>query len=336
MKNLVDLRSDTVTSPSKGMLECVLEAKTGDDVYGEDPTANQLESYVASLTKKEKALFVTSGTQGNLTAILAHCQRGDEYIAGSEAHTYKYEAGGAAVLGSVQPQPIPFNSRGEIPLDLAELALKPDNNHFARTRLLCLENTNVGKVLSLAYLSETKEFAFKNELKVHLDGARAFNAAAKLDVPISEITKYADTCSLCLSKGLGAPMGSVLVGDSETIDRARRWRKMLGGGMRQAGLMAAAGMYALENNLDSLKQDQLNAASFASGIRELQTLGLEEEPQTNMVIIKIDDHKLVTLKEFLKKNNVLISSRRFVFHRDISTDSCTRLIDLMRVFDESY
>ena len=266
MDTIIDLRSDTVTRPSKAMLEAMASAVTGDDVYGEDPTVNALEDYAAELTKKEKALFVTSGTQGNLTSILAHCGRGDEYIAGHDAHTYKYEGGGAAVFGSVQPQPLPFNSLGEIPLDLVEQAIKPADHHFAQTKLLCLENTKAGKVLALDYLARAREFTRKAGLGLHLDGARAFNAAVRLNVPISEITKHVDSCSLCLSKGLGAPMGSVLVGDKALIDKARKWRKMLGGGMRQAGIMAAAGLFALKNHVSGLSDDHAKAVNFSKGV----------------------------------------------------------------------
>ena len=335
MGTIIDLRSDTVTSPSRAMLEAMSSAVTGDDVYGEDPTVNALEEYAAELTKKEKALFVTSGTQGNLTSILSHCGRGDEYIAGSDAHTYKYEAGGAAVLGSVQPQPVPFNSRGEIPLDLAQEAIKPLDHHFAKTKLLCLENTKAGKVLSLEYLSQAREFTKKTGLSLHLDGARAFNAAVKLDVPISEITTHVDSCSLCLSKGLGAPMGSVLVGDASLIESARKWRKMLGGGMRQAGIMAAAGLFALKNHVTDLRKDHEKAVLCWEGLRNLKTINLQDEPQTNMVILQVSAKVLAELQSFLKENGVLISSERLVFHRDISIESSAYLVELFETFDAS-
>ena len=335
MGTIIDLRSDTVTSPSKAMLEAMTSAATGDDVYGEDPTVNALEEYAAELTKKEKALFVTSGTQGNLTAILSHCERGDEYIAGSDAHTYKYEAGGAAVLGSVQPQPVPFNSRGEIPLDLAQDAIKPLDHHFAKTKLFCLENTKAGKVLTLEYLSQAREFTKKMGLSLHLDGARAFNAAVKLDVPISEITSHVDSCSLCLSKGLGAPMGSVLVGDASLIESARKWRKMLGGGMRQAGIMAAAGLFALKNHVTDLSKDHEKAVLCWEGLRNLKTINLQGEPQTNMVILQASAKILAELQRFLKEHGVLISSERLVFHRDVSIESSAYLVELFETFDAS-
>ena len=335
MGTIIDLRSDTVTSPSKAMLEAMTSADTGDDVYGEDPTVNALEEYAAELTRKEKALFVTSGTQGNLTSILSHCGRGDEYIAGSDAHTYRYEAGGAAVLGRVQPQPLPFNSRGEIPLDLAQEAIKPLDHHFAKTKLLCLENTKAGKVLSLEYLSQAREFTKKTGLSLHLDGARAFNAAVKLDVPISEITTHVDSCSLCLSKGLGAPMGSVLVGDASLIESARKWRKMLGGGMRQAGIMAAAGLFALKNHVTDLSKDHEKAVLCWEGLRNLKTINLQGEPQTNMVILQASAKILAELQRFLKENGVLISSERLVFHRDVSIESSAYLVELFETFDAS-
>jgi threonine aldolase len=335
METIIDLRSDTVTSPSRAMLEAMTFAVTGDDVYGEDPTVNALEEYAAQLTKKEKALFVTSGTQGNLTAILSHCGRGDEYIAGSDAHTYKYEAGGAAVLGSVQPQPVPFNSRGEIPLHLVDEAIKPLDHHFARTKLLCLENTKAGKVLSLEYLSRARQFTKKMGLSLHLDGARAFNAAVKLGVPISDITRHVDSCSLCLSKGLGGPMGSVLVGDASLIESARKWRKMLGGGMRQAGIMAAAGLFALKNHVTDLSKDHEKAVLCWEGLRNLKTINLQDEPQTNMVILQVSAKILAELQRFLRENGVLISSERLVFHRDISIESSAYLVELFETFDAS-
>ena len=231
--SIIDLRSDTVTLPTEPMRAAMMAAELGDDVYGEDPTVNALEEKAASMLGKESALFAPSGTQSNLLALMAHCERGDEYIVGEKAHTYRYEGGGAAVLGSIQPQPLPFNIRGELFLESIESVIKPDDFHFAKTRLLCLENTVAGKVVSLDYMQAAGELAKKHNLGFHLDGARAFNAAVKLKVDIEELVRPFDSVSICLSKGLGAPVGSVLVGSKKLIERARRWRKVLGGGMRQ-------------------------------------------------------------------------------------------------------
>ncbi|MCG8552764.1 MAG: low-specificity L-threonine aldolase, partial [Desulfobacterales bacterium] len=236
--NLIDLRSDTVTRPTDRMRQAMANAPVGDDVYKEDPTVNLLEEKAAAITGKEAALFCTSGTQSNLLALMTHCRRGDEYIVGQTAHTFKYEAGGAAVLGSIQPQPLDLEPDGTLDLGKVEKAIKPDNFHFARTRLLCLENTQDGKVLPMDYLKEASRFALDNQLGRHLDGARIFNAAVELKIEIKEITRLFDTVSCCLSKGLGAPVGSVLCGPASFIREAEKWRKMLGGGMRQAGILA--------------------------------------------------------------------------------------------------
>ena len=244
---MIDLRSDTVTKPCEGMRDAMARAEVGDDVYGDDPTVLALEARLCELTQKEAAVFVPSGTQSNLCALLSHCDRGDEYIAGQDAHTYKYEAGGAAVLGGIQPQPIPFNSLGELPLESIKQVIKLDDSHFAKTRLLCLENTQGGKPLSIDYLNEATTFARAHNLNCHLDGARVFNAAVAVNTPVGDVCAPFDTISICLSKGLGTPMGSVLVGSAELINKARRWRKMLGGGLRQVGIVAAAGLYAIEH-----------------------------------------------------------------------------------------
>ncbi|MBU2452482.1 MAG: low-specificity L-threonine aldolase, partial [Proteobacteria bacterium] len=254
----IDLRSDTVTRPSAAMRDAMMKAAVGDDVYGEDPTVNELEALAAKLLGTRDAIFCTSGTQSNLLALLTHCERGDEYIVGQRAHTYRYEGGGAAVLGSIQPQPLDFEEDGTLNLETVSKFIKPDDFHFARTKLLCLENTHAGKVLPLEYLKKASAFARNNKLMLHLDGARVFNAAVKLKIDVKEITQYFDTISCCLSKGLGAPVGSVLCGSKDQIKKARRWRKVLGGGMRQAGILAAAGIYALSNNLLRLETDHVN------------------------------------------------------------------------------
>lgn len=232
----IDLRSDTVTRPTAAMREAMFNVEVGDDVYGEDPTVNALQARVAADLGFESALFLPSGTQSNLCALLAHCERGDEYIVGMEAHTYKYEGGGAAVLGSIQPQPIPQTPQGVLPLNAVEAAIKPVDPHFARTRLLCLENTWMGQALPLDYLAEARALCDRRGLGQHLDGARLYNAAVASGVAAGEITRHFDSVSVCFSKGLGAPVGSVLAGSHALIERARRWRKVCGGGMRQSGM----------------------------------------------------------------------------------------------------
>ncbi|MGI9272602.1 MAG: low-specificity L-threonine aldolase [Woeseiaceae bacterium] len=327
----MDLRSDTLTKPCPAMLDAMLTADVGDDVYGEDPTVNALEDYAADLTGKEAALFAASGTQSNLLGLLSHCQRGHEYIVGSTAHTYMYEGGGAAVLGGIQPCTIPFNAQGEIPLDDIAAAIKPDDVHYAVSKLLCLENTQAGKVLSLDYLQRWSALAHSHNLLRHLDGARVFNAAVRLDVPVKQICAYFDSVSICLSKGLGCPLGSLLVGDSETIARARRWRKMIGGGMRQAGVVAAAGQYALQNNVARLAEDHAHAAALAEAMGEMPRLSLAEAPQTNMVILD-ETVDLATLIEHLARHDIRINGPRWVFHRDISSDDCDKLIAACRSY----
>ena len=237
-------------------------------MYGEDPTVNRLEAELAKRLGFAAALFVPTGTMSNLLGLMAHCERGDEYIVGQQAHTYKYEGGGAAVLGSIQPQPLEVQADGSLDLDQVAAAIKPDDFHFARTRLLALENTMQGKVLPLEYLARARRFTQEHGLQLHLDGARLYNAAVKLGVDAREITQYFDSVSVCLSKGLGAPVGSVLCGSRQLIGKARRLRKMVGGGMRQAGLLAAAGLYALDHNVERLADDHANAQFLAEGLRD--------------------------------------------------------------------
>ena len=307
------------------MLQAMLSAETGDDVYGEDPTVNALEQFAAQLTGKEAALFAASGTQTNLIGLLSHCQRGHEYIVGHGAHTYMYEGGGAAVLGGIQPCPLPFAADGSLPLEAVEGAIKPDDAHFAITRLVCLENTQAGKVLPMEYLRQYSELAIKHGLRRHLDGARVFNAAVALGVSVRDICQYFDTVSICLSKGLACPVGSILVGDTETIRSARRWRKMLGGGMRQAGILAAAGLYALGNNVQRLQEDHDHATRVAAGLAELSSFSLRETPQTNMVMLA-PDMDIVALQQHLLAENIKMSGPRWVFHHDISSGDVERLL----------
>ena len=328
---MIDLRSDTVTLPTAAMRDAMHAAELGDDVYGEDPSINELERLAAEMAGKEAALFTPSGTQSNLVALLSHCQRGHEYIVGQHAHTYLYEAGGGAVLGGIQPCPLPFNDAGELPLDAVEAAIKPDDSHFAITRLVCLENTHNGKVLPLEYLARYSSLCREHDLKRHLDGARVFNAAAALQVPVSEIAQHFDTVSMCLSKGLGAPVGSVLVGDADSVSRARRWRKMVGGGMRQAGSLAAAGIFALQNHIDRLREDHAKAARVASAVGELEGFDLVAQPQTNMLFFE-ETLPVEALTAHLAAAGIRISGTRWVFHLDVSEQDVDTLIDACRGF----
>mgnify|MGYP003319588169 CR=1 FL=1 len=312
----IDLRSDTVTQPTGAMREAMARAQVGDDVYGEDPTVNKLERFVADLLGAEEGLFVATGTQSNLCALLSHCNRGDEYIAGEEAHTYRFEAGGAAVLGGIQPQPLPFEADGTLALDTVIAAIKPDDYHFARSRLLCLENTQAGKPLSVDYVAQAADVCSRYGLSLPLDGARLFNAAVAEGVPIAAYGGLVDSVSVCLSKGLGAPAGSVLVGSQPFIHAARRWRKMLGGGMRQAGVLAAAGLYALEHHVDRLAEDHALAVRLAKGIGE--KLGTSIKQATNMVFVDVPE--LDDIRATLAQKNVLTSGSRWVVHLDVTQD----------------
>ena len=332
---MIDLRSDTVTRPTPEMLTAMMAAETGDDVYGEDPTVNELESYAAELTGHEAALFVSTGTQGNLLALLSQCDRGHEYIAGQEAHSYKFEGGGAAVLGGIQPQPLPFNPRGELVQDQVNQAIKPDDFHFARTKLVCLENTQGGKVLSLDYLKQFGAFVRSKDLRFHLDGARVFNAAVRQNVPVKEITGLFDSVSICLSKGLGCPAGSLLVSDAVTIQKARRYRKMLGGGMRQVGIIAASGMFALQHHVDRLEIDHRNASNLGDALSQLEHISLAEPVQTNMVMLDLSGVDVKRLQVFLLKREIQISGPRLVTHLDISAEDIEVIIGAFRQFEEA-
>ncbi|MBH97409.1 MAG: low-specificity L-threonine aldolase [Rhodospirillaceae bacterium] len=318
----IDLRSDTVTKPSDGMRNAMVKADVGDDVYGEDPTINQLEEAAADLLQMESALFCASGTQSNLLALLCHCKRGEEYIVGQQAHTYQYEGGGAAALGSIHPQPLNFEHDGTLDLDKVLNLIKPDDFHFPQTRLLCLENTRGGRVLPISYLDSARKFVDTNNLNMHLDGARIFNAAVDLNIHASKISHYFDSVSFCLSKGLGAPVGSILCGTTDVIKKARRWRKTLGGGMRQAGLLAAAGLYALENNIERLSEDHANAKLLADGLNEIKQLNIRsDDVNTNIIFLELDNVNQEELRTYLKSKGILIQGRnkiRLVTHLDIS------------------
>lgn len=332
---LIDLRSDTVTQPTPGMRAAMHAAELGDDVYGEDPTVNRLEHYLAADLGFEAALFVPTGTMSNLIGLMAHCARGDEYIVGQQAHTYKYEGGGAAVLGSIQPQPIEGEADGSLDLAKVEATIKQDDFHFARTRLLALENTMQGKVLPQAYLQAARELTTRRGLALHLDGARLYNAAVKLGVPARQVTQYFDSVSVCLSKGLGAPIGSVLCGSADLIARARRLRKMVGGGMRQAGLLAAAGLYALQHQVTRLAEDHANAERLAAALREL---GYRVEPvQTNMVYAHVGE-QAGALKAFCAERGIVLTAAprlRMVTHLDITSADIDQVIAAFAEFHAS-
>jgi threonine aldolase len=332
MSAIVDLRSDTVTRPSSGMRKAMLEAELGDDVFGDDPTVNRLQARAAEIFGFEAALLFPSGTQSNLAALMSHCGRGDEVILGMEAHSYRYEAGGLSVLGSIQPQAIPNRADGTLDLAEVEAAIKPDDPHFARTKLLAMENTITGRVLSREYLAQAVDLAHRKNLAIHLDGARIFNAAVQLKMKVKDLCAGFDSVSSCLSKGLGAPAGTLLLGKNEFIQKAKRARKILGGGMRQAGVIAAAGLYALENNVERLRVDHENAEKLAAGLRGL---GLEVQHNTNMVLVKIDAAVAQQLGERLRQSEVIVLSRapmRLVTHLDVDAAGIDRALGAFRSF----
>jgi threonine aldolase len=323
--NLIDIRSDTVTRPTPAMRKAMAEADVGDDVFGDDPTVNRLQEIAASILGTEAALFMPSGTQSNLCALLSHCERGDEYIVGQHAHTYMYEGGGAAVLGSIQPQPLDFMPDGSLDLEQVAGCIKEDDAHFAKSRLLCLENTQAGKVLPLDYLAEARAVADKYGLGLHLDGARVFNASVKLGVPVTDISHHFDSVSVCLSKGLCAPVGSVLCGTNEIIGKAHRWRKMLGGGMRQAGVLAAAGILAITEQVQHLHIDHQNALALAEALADLPGLDVDlSGVQTNMFFARVLNGTRQELVQKMKAEGILVSGSRdqlrFVTHFDFKSE----------------
>jgi len=334
--NTIDLRSDTVTQPTPEMRRVMADAPVGDDVFGDDPTVNRLEEMAAEMLGKEAALFAPSGTQTNLLALLAHCGRGDEYIVGQKAHTYRFEGGGAAVLGSIQPQPLDLRADGTFDLVQVAQAIKPDDYHFARTRLLCVENTHNGLALPLDYSTEVSDFAATHGLRLHLDGARIFNAAVKRGVNSADLAGGADTVSVCLSKGLGAPVGSVLCGNGDTIKTARRWRKMVGGGMRQAGIIAAAGIYALQHNTKRLREDHEHAAQLAVGLSSIDGFEVEyEKAQTNMVFVTPPDGTVEALQRYLGDHDILILGGprvRLVLHLGITAEDVETVVERVKRF----
>lgn len=334
----IDLRSDTVTQPSEAMRAAMAAAPVGDDVYGDDPTVNRLQDYAADLFGFEAGLFAPSGTQTNLIALMTHCGRGDEYLVGQEAHTYKYEGGGAAVLGSIQPQPIANQPDGSIALEDIAAYIKPDDMHFARTRLLALENTIGGRVLGQDYVQAATALAHARGLATHLDGARICNAAVRQGIALRAAVAGFDTVSVCLSKGLGAPVGSVLLGPKAFIEQGKRWRKMLGGGMRQAGVLAAAGLYALEHNVARLAEDHANAAALSAGLVQIDGITVAT-PQTNIFYVTVPPAACAPLRDVLARERIRVSvapQTRLVTHLDVTRADVERVIAVFAGFFGSW
>ena len=328
----IDLRSDTVTRPTAAMWDAMRAAELGDDVFGDDPTVNALQERIAAELGFEAALFMPTGTQSNLCALMSHCQRGDEYIVGQMAHTYRWEGGGAAVLGSIQPQPLPNQPDGSLALADIEAAIKPDDAHFARTRLLALENTWGGQVLPLHYIEAATALARSRGLAVHLDGARLFNAAVASGVPAREIARHFDSVSVCFSKGLGTPAGSALCASRELIARAHRWRKMAGGAMRQSGVLAAAAIYALDHHVERLSQDHVHALRLADGLRGLPGIAVTP-PQTNIVFIDVEPALATNLIDRLRNQGLLATGLyrlRLVTHLDVTTAQVDQALNVIR------
>jgi len=334
---MIDLRSDTVTRPTAAMLQAIASAPVGDDVMGDDPTVQRLQQAVAERAGKEAGLFFPSGTQSNLAALMAHCGRGDEYLVGQQAHTYKYEGGGAAVLGSIQPQPIEHAADGTLPLEKLAAAVKPQGDpHYARTRLLALENTFQGKVIPAGYIDQAAAFARDRGLGLHLDGARVFNAAVASGRPVQDVCAPFDSVSICFSKGLGAPVGSVLVGSRALIDTARRWRKVLGGGMRQSGVLAAACLHALDHHVDRLAQDHHNARLLAEGLQGIEAVRVLAQ-DTNMVFAEFPPEHCEPLGRALREQGIMVravygGATRLVTHLDVSEPDIRQVVAAVRAY----
>ena len=320
---MIDFRSDTVTRPCQRMRDAMANAEVGDDVYGDDPSVNELEAWAAKRHGFARAMFCSSGTQANLLALMAHCQRGDEYLCGQQAHNFKFEGGGAAILGSIQPQPIENEKDGSLCFKKLAAAIKPDDSHFARTTLLSSENTINGKVLPLEYMAKASEFTRQHSLQLHLDGARIYNAATALQLDITELCQHVDSMSICLSKGLGAPIGSLLLGSETLIKNAKRWRKVVGGGMRQAGIIAAAARIAIEDNPKKLQQDHDNAKYLAQQLNLIDNISVNENHvETNMVFASFANGiEIENVVAQLKTKGILLTAgnpMRLVTHLDIS------------------
>ena len=332
--NSIDLRSDTVTQPSLAMRDVMRDAPVGDDVYVEDPSIIALETYAANLLDKEAAIFAPSGTQSNLLGLLAHCQRGDEYIVGSNAHTFRYEGGGAAVLGSIAPHSVPMDQQGCLSLDDIRGAIKPDDIHFACSKVVCLENTHAGTPLPADYSFQVRQLCDEFGLALHLDGARLFNAAVAQNASPMAIAEHFDSVSICLSKGLGAPVGSLLMGTEELIKVARRWRKVLGGGMRQGGIVAAGGLYALTHHVNDLVLDHQRAERLASVLESrfgADTVRLA----TNMIHLDLPPVSYDKLVLWLMDSGITVGRPRWVFHRDIDDNAEAKLCGRIRSFRDS-
>lgn len=330
---MIDLRSDTVTRPTAAMRAVMAAAPVGDDVFGDDPTINALQQRVAQLAGKEAALIASSGTQTNLLALLSHCQRGEEYLVGQEYHTYRYEAGGAAVLGGIVPQPFEVEADGTLNLTAVEKRIKPDDPHFPITKLLSLENTHTGRVIPQDYMLKARRLCDKHGLKLHLDGARIFNASVATGLSLQQLAEPFDSVSICFSKGLGTPIGSVLVGSKKFIQRAHRWRKMLGGGMRQAGIVASAMDYALDHHVARLADDHMHAQQLHDALAALPGIAVEPA-QTNMVYVNFDSlENAQKVSDYLRENGVFTprSQRmRLVTHLDVAQQDITMVVQLFQ------
>lgn len=337
---MIDLRSDTVTKPTEEMREAMYKAEAGDDVYGEDPTVNQLEELAADILGKEAALFVTSGTQGNQIAVLTHSKPGDEMIIEAEAHIFYYEAGAVSALAGVQTRTV-SGYKGQMPIDAIRKAIRDEDIHLPKTSLIALENTHNragGAILPLEYMREVHQLAQSKGIPIHLDGARLFNASVALGVDVKELTQYVDTVQVCLSKGLSAPMGSVLAGPKEWIQQARKWRKRLGGGMRQAGLMAAPGIISLTKMANRLAEDHRRAKQLALGLQQIEGINIDVEGvQTNIVLFNVQWTGM-TAKEFLavlKEKGILGSAFgeyliRLTTHREITDHDIEQTLETIQ------
>lgn len=333
----IDLRSDTVTQPTPGMREAMAQAEVGDDVYGEDPSILALESKVAAMLGKEAAVYVSSGTQSNLLGVLSHCQRGDEYLIGDVYHVYQYEAMGTSVLGGVAAYPLRTDESHGLEPSQVIAAIKPDDAHKPITKLLSLENTVSGRVQDQARIDALADAARENGLAVHMDGARLMNAAVSQGRSPKELVAKIDTVSICLSKGLGAPVGSVLSGPADNIGRARRLRKMLGGGMRQAGVIAAAGLYALEHHVERMAEDHANARRLAEGLADIDGLDVDVDAvDTNMVFIRPRAEDETGLRGHLAERGIVIGKGRpairLVTHLDVTEEDVDRVVAAVREF----
>jgi threonine aldolase len=334
--NFVDLRSDTVTRPSDAMKQAAMDCPLGDDVYGEDPTVNKLEKNMAEMLGKEAGLFLPTGSMSNLVSLLAHCQRGEEVLVGDQYHIYRDEARAASVLGGIAMEPLETNAFGAVNLDDVVAMIKPDDSHCAITKLLSLENTVAGCVQNQREIDAIAIAAKKNGLSVHLDGARLFNAAAAQECHVSKLVKNMDTVSLCLSKGVGAPAGSIMVGPKHLVDYARRQRKMLGGGMRQAGILAACCLYGIEHNVPKLKEDHQKTKRLSEALSKIEQLGINQDMvQTNMLFLNPGEEDASALKAFLNEKGIFIGGQakaRLVVHLDISENDIDRIIDAFNDF----